>query len=521
MKKLNKVNTLHFILYNNGHAGMCNILMSVQNALIIAKLTGREQIIFYTDTHFYNSSKKLSIFDFYNVKYNFLVKAVSEYPEDLKSLPSFSNSCFYKHLRPKPSFLNGRQAVDLDSFATLEDIGTDKTTLGYYSYIFYLKGLLKDELVDFVKEAITPTQKYLDDALKIKQKFGSYQSIHVRRGDYLSVPGTRNAVVTWEEILANITLQLDKDMPVLIHTDEADEAYFQPMVEAGYTLCFFEKDLSSSLDDTEKGLISLLVAAHADCFMGTMVSTFTGTIHQYRRQHGDYSPFKYLYSQLEPVKLIGGEITSKYADGWYTWNRMALSDDWKKTLFFMMEYPECYPNKDLNIDFSLKIYPGFLTKKEIEYLAGLFESEKINDSEPFFNRDRLIQYLDKNEVLNKTAIRVIETIGIKDHDFENSVQFFKQQEGGKTPLHCDSLAANEGAKRSVSVLIYLNDDYEGGNLDFPYLNTRISPTVGMMICFPIVNRYGEQAENYSHSVSVITRGNKRVCYMTLKTDFIP
>ncbi len=308
MKQINKISILHFVLYNRGHAGMCNILMSVQNALIIAKLTNREQIVFYSDSHVFNSGKKLGIFDFFDVKYKFSVKPLSEYPENIASLPDFSDCCFYKHDRPNPSFINGRQAVDLNSFAAFENIGTNEVTLGYYAYLFFLKGELKDKLVDFIKEAITPKQKYLGSALKIKQKFGSYQSIHLRRGDYLSVPGTRNAVVTWEEMLPNISPLLDKGIPVLMHTDEADEAYFQPMVEAGYTLYFFEKELLSDLDDAEKGLISLLVAAHADRFMGTMISTFTGIIQQYRRQHGDYSPFKYLYSQIASVKLRAGEI---------------------------------------------------------------------------------------------------------------------------------------------------------------------------------------------------------------------
>jgi hypothetical protein len=520
MKIINKFSILHFVLYNHGHAGMCNILMSVQNALIIAKLTNREQIIFYSDAHVFNSSKKLGIFDFYDVKYKFSVKPLSEYPENIASLPDFSNCCFYKQVRPNPSFLNGRQAVDLDSLAALENIGAYELTLGYYSYLFFLKSALKDELVDFVKEAITPKQKYLSDALKIKQKYDSYQSIHIRRGDYLSVPGTRNAVVTWEEMLANISPLLDKDVPVLIHTDEADEAYFQPMAEAGYTLCFFEKELLSDLDDAEKGLISLLVAAHADCFMGTMISTFTGIIQQYRRQHGDYSPFKYLYSQMDSLKLRAGEIAS-LSFGVYTWNRLELPDGFKKILFFTMEYPECYPDKDFKLDYALNIYPEFLITKEAEYLAGVFESEKVTDNDSRQNRNRTVLHLDQNEALREIVMRVIKTTGIKDHSFENEVQFFDQQEGGETFLHSDSLTGHTGAKRGLSVLFYLNDDYEGGHLDFPFINMRISPSMGMMMCFPIANKYGEQVADFSHSASVITKGNKRMCYLTLIADSVP
>jgi hypothetical protein len=514
--KIKKTNILHYILYNRGNAGMCNILTSVQNALIIAKLTNREEIIFYTDTHFYNSSKKLGIFDLYDVNYKFSVRPMAEYPENLAALPDFSDCCFYKQDTPNLYFQNNRQSSDLDSFAALENFGTSEVTLGYYSYLFYFKSTQKDEIVEFVKEAIRPKQKYLEESQKIKQKYGSYQSIHMRRGDYLSIPGTRNQVVTWDEMMENISPVLTKDVPVLIHSDETDEAYFQAMIAAGYTLCFFEKDLPADLDDVEKGLVSLLVATQADCFMGTMISTFTGIIQQVRRQYGDYTPFKYLYSQLEIIKLKAGEIndTSGYAWG-NTWNRLELPDNFRKTLFFFMEYPECYPNKAFTFDYAVKVFPEFLSTMEIEELTKAFEFD-ITDYDAKQKRNRTILYLDQHEVLRNAAMRVLKNSGITDYSFENDVQVFEQHKGGETFLHSDTLSGSTMVKRSASVLFYLNDDYDGGCVDFPYINTRIMPSKGMMIYFPIVNKYGQQAEDFAHSAGVITRGYKRMCYLTLK-----
>ncbi len=186
----------------------------------------------------------------------------------------------------------------------------------------------------------------------------------------------------------------------------------------------------------------------------------------------------------------------------------------------MMEYPECYPDKNFKIEYALKVYPGFLKARELDYLAGVFASKKT-DYDARQNRNRTVLHLDKDEILREAAERVLKITGISDHFFENDVQFFEQQEGGETFLHSDSLAGDIGAKRRVSVLFYLNDDYVGGYLDFPYLKTRISPSMGMMMCFPIVNQYGEQMADFSHSASVITRGSKRMCYLTLKANIVP
>ncbi len=49
------------------------------------------------------------------------------------------------------------------------------------------------------------------------------------------------------------------------------------------------------------------------------------------------------------------------------------------------------------------------------------------------------------------------------------------------------------ANRDYSLLIYLNEDYEGGQLEFKYLNYRISPLQGLLVAFPSDWRYAHAA----------------------------
>jgi hypothetical protein len=53
--------------------------------------------------------------------------------------------------------------------------------------------------------------------------------------------------------------------------------------------------------------------------------------------------------------------------------------------------------------------------------------------------------------------------------------------------------------RDMSSILYLNDDYSGGVLRFPYLNLSITPPAGSLIIFP-------SSEKYTHLVEPVEKG---------------
>ena len=65
--------------------------------------------------------------------------------------------------------------------------------------------------------------------------------------------------------------------------------------------------------------------------------------------------------------------------------------------------------------------------------------------------------------------------------------------------------------RDLSMVFYLNDDFEGGDFIFPDLKIRIRPEPGMLICFPS-NRH------YKHGVEPVTKGKRYsiVCWAQVK-----
>ena len=65
--------------------------------------------------------------------------------------------------------------------------------------------------------------------------------------------------------------------------------------------------------------------------------------------------------------------------------------------------------------------------------------------------------------------------------------------------------------RDLSIVLYLNDGFEGGDFVFPDLHIRVRPEPGLLVCFPS-NRY------YRHGVEPVTKGNRysMVTWITVK-----
>lgn len=85
-------------------------------------------------------------------------------------------------------------------------------------------------------------------------------------------------------------------------------------------------------------------------------------------------------------------------------------------------------------------------------------------------------------------------------------QFLYYNIGGKYDLHNDSEDFIDGklarsCERDITLLIYLNEDYEGGELELPDWGITFKPKAGTLIAFP---SYIE----FSHCVRPVTKGKR-------------
>ncbi len=77
----------------------------------------------------------------------------------------------------------------------------------------------------------------------------------------------------------------------------------------------------------------------------------------------------------------------------------------------------------------------------------------------------------------------------------------KYDTGADMGKHVDSEDPTDKSHPVVSGVLYLNDDYEGGEIYFPEQNIKIKPSAGSMIMFPSYRPY------FHHPLEIIS-GNK-------------
>ena len=160
---------------------------------------------------------------------------------------------------------------------------------------------------------------------------------------------------------------------------------------------------------------------------------------------------------------------------------------------------------------------NLFSKKECESIVQYFESysdrwKVFNDS---FTKcygmhislyDRSLEKFglkkDIFQELNYTFKKIVESSFDKSFD---GVTFHVQkwETGGMVEEHSDTSDLygnlNENSSNKYTVILYLNDDYEGGELYFPQHDIRIKPKVGSAVTFP-----GDHTN--IHGVSEVTNG---------------
>ena len=176
---------------------------------------------------------------------------------------------------------------------------------------------------------------------------------------------------------------------------------------------------------------------------------------------------------------------------------------------------------------GIGIVPEFLDASTCERMRQFAEASsaerlKVMDLERS-TPDKVVRVLDDRRVTERVEIsehqdevdgwvrtaldrHIVPIVGREFAWFEQP-QMLKYTPGGKYQAHADSdnYHPEEGVwkkalDRDVSLLIYLNNDYEGGSLYFGYFDFTIQPRAGMLVFFPSDSRYKHEARSVTAGV---------------------
>ena len=87
---------------------------------------------------------------------------------------------------------------------------------------------------------------------------------------------------------------------------------------------------------------------------------------------------------------------------------------------------------------------------------------------------------------------------------DEGFQILKYHEGGFYKVHIDG--GEQFLYRKVSGILYVNDDYDGGELEFTKFNLKIKPKKNSILLFP--SNYA-----YEHIAHTVTKG-KKICIVS-------
>lgn len=342
------------------YSGYSNNKMSLDLAIILAHLTGRVLVPYRfrlprrlpIDVASGRVPEPLQIPVLFDIpvrwSHEFLFKTWISVPDALECqwAPVVDSMLCFPDSLPQDArfqhFRNERRHVY--SFSEQEhearDLHINTMALGHYSHFFYLDEARRREVVDLMRR-FRPKQPYMAVADRIAASLGSYNAIHVRRGDFLYnglAKGKiiRVASITGQEIVANLATRMHRDDPLVVCTDgSSDEEIFRPIRQYFRETIFLDRYLHEDArtrqmiaalprdDEAVEVLLTQLVASKAQVFAGTLFSTFTALIHRMRGLAGHDSSFLYCYDDfLSPQVPFERCEFLPVGEGPYSWNRV-------------------------------------------------------------------------------------------------------------------------------------------------------------------------------------------------------
>ena len=156
-----------------------------------------------------------------------------------------------------------------------------------------------------------------------------------------------------------------------------------------------------------------------------------------------------------------------------------------------------------NKDYGIKIFENFITDEDCNYLMNFLDN--INDNSVDVYDVRKITLRPESEIIKNVLLKVLDKV---KKDFKNNNLFITSymissyEPGYSMGVHLDTEDSRECNK--ISMVLYLNNNFEGGDIIFPMINFRHSPKAKELVCF-----LSEPRENV-HGVEVIESGKRYV-----------
>lgn len=252
--------------------------------------------------------------------------------------------------------------VSLEGGPPVGHRGLRMGNFGNYAPFFYLDADADGAMREVLKK-MKPKAPYQGLADRVARELGSFNALHIRRGDFKQTYGRTTLLRRPAEVIEYVERNFPPYETLVILTDEQEDPFFEAIVRAFPGLVFLDQHLLDHYADALSELpyhdrlalafVGQLVATHANDFAGTMTSTFTSLIQRWRGSLGRPERFKFLWNELpapdaesrrgdtainDRIPMNADGTMKEEREGPYSWNRYdpRLNSGW------MREWPEAF-----------------------------------------------------------------------------------------------------------------------------------------------------------------------------------
>jgi prolyl 4-hydroxylase len=235
---------------------------------------------------------------------------------------------------------------------------------------------------------------------------------------------------------------------------------------------------------------------------------------------------------IEYLHTRKGWITEGVSAFETKWSKAALVitsiDEKKQELDFESKEKQYNEEKFRNPDFkNIQLRDNFLSNEECNYLINLAdpilqpskvygEKKEVGHGRTSYSAEFHIYPNDK--VLNEIRRKSAKILEIPESHFE-SFQCVSYEQGQEYQVHYDTFdetitshkeEIERGGQRKYTMLVYLNDDYDGGGTFFPNLDFMVRPKKGRVVIFNNLDENGKVIPAAFHAGLPVTVGRKYV-----------
>jgi len=303
-----------YISFDPWWGGFSNVRISYELAIAISIITNRTLILppkvycFFLSTHT-DKNTFINMWDFFDYdKFSSNIKCVNyedvidyrnlesktQYYDNVESIANCiifdgNNSKWSPNLAIKQNQIlvsTIENQKDFDEFSlnrnivnlNLNDkyIHFPRNLFGHFYYHVYGRTIQERNVIkDKIKNSMIYKQRYYDIAYKIKEKLGRYNSIHIRRNDFLYV---RKSYVDDQSkiLLSKLLTTMDVNLPLYIASDETNRSFFD-FLKKHYNI-FFLENIVDNISDRDSMVVDQLVCSESDIFLGSRLSTYSDYI---------------------------------------------------------------------------------------------------------------------------------------------------------------------------------------------------------------------------------------------------